>query len=100
MLLTRNFAGSLKKLIERKFFGFYYHSLICHASLHLRIFYGQTINTGKEEATFNKVKKSTNLTSNHLHGHILTKAIVRFQIQKELNGEDIQERESMICKIY
>ena len=66
----------------------------------MRTFCGQTISTGKEEATFNKLKTSTNLTSNHHHGYILTKAIVRFQIQKELNGEDIQERESMIHKIY
>ena len=40
------------------------------------------------------------MTSNNHHGHILTKAIVRFQIQKELNGEDIQERKSLIHKIY
>ena len=40
------------------------------------------------------------MTLNHQHGHVLTKAIIRFQIQKELNGEEIQERESMIHKIY
>ena len=40
------------------------------------------------------------MTSDNHHCHILTKAIVRFQIQKELNGEDIQERESIIHKIY
>ena len=100
MFLTQYFAGSLKKVTDRKCFGSYYHSLICHAPLHLRIFCGQTINTGQEEATFNKLKTSRNLTSNHHHGHILTKATIRFQIQKELNDEDIQERESMIRKIY
>ena len=40
------------------------------------------------------------MTSNNNHGYILTKVIVRFQIQKELNGEDIQKKESMIHKIY
>ena len=40
------------------------------------------------------------MTSDNHHCHILTKAIVRFQIQKELNGEDIQERKSLIHKIY
>ena len=66
----------------------------------MRIFCGCTINTEKEEATFNKLKTSTNLTSNHHSDHILTNAIVRLQMQKELNGEHIQERESMIHKIY
>ena len=51
MLLTLYFAGGLKKLRERKFFGFYYHSLICHAPLHFRIFCGRTFDTEKEEAT-------------------------------------------------
>ena len=40
------------------------------------------------------------MTSNHHSGHILINAIVRLQMQKELIGEDIQERESMIHKIY
>ena len=40
------------------------------------------------------------MTSNHHSGHILTNAIVRLQMQKELIGEDIQEKESMIHKIY
>ena len=40
------------------------------------------------------------MTSNHHSDHILTNAIVRLQMQKELNGEHIQERESMIHKIY
>ena len=66
----------------------------------MRIFCGRTINTEKEEATFNKLKTSTNLTSNHHSDHILTNAIVRLQMQKELNGQDIQDRESMIHKIY
>ena len=43
MLLTQHFAGSLKKLTERKNFGSYYHSLICHAPLHLRIFVAQLL---------------------------------------------------------
>ena len=54
----------------------------------------------KEEVTFNKLKISTNLTSNHHSDQILTNAIVRMQMQKELNGEYIQEKESMIHKIY
>ena len=54
----------------------------------------------KEEVTFNKLKISTNLTSNHHSDQILTNAIVRMQMQKELNGEHIQEKESMIHKIY
>ena len=61
MLLTQHFPGSLKKLTERKIFRSYYHCLICHTPLHLRIFCGRTINIEKEEATFNKLK--TNLTS-------------------------------------
>ena len=36
-------------------------------------FCGPTINTEKEEATFNKLKTSTNSTSNHHSDHILTK---------------------------
>ena len=100
MLLTQHFAGSQKNLTDRNFFGSYYHSLICHAPLRLRIFCGQTINTEKEEATFNKLKTSTSLTSNHHSDHILRNAIVRLQMQKELSGQDIQERESMIYKIY
>ena len=72
----------------------------CHAPLHLTIFRGRTINTGKEEATFNKLRTSTNLTSNHHSNNILKNAIVLLQMQKELNDEHIQERESMIHKIY
>ena len=40
------------------------------------------------------------MTSNYHSGHILTNAIVRSQMQKEINSEDTQERESMIHKIY
>ena len=65
MMIKIHLQGKLKTITERKFFGTYYHSLTRHAAEQYRLFSGRSTNTEKEEATFNKIKAYTNLTSNH-----------------------------------
>ena len=72
-------------MTEWKFFGAYYHSLLCYAPNQLCIFSGRAINTEKEEATFNFLKITANLTSNRKPDLVLYNCIVRFQMQNK-NG--------------
>ena len=74
------------KLTSRKLFGTYYHSLTKHASEQYRLFSGRCFNTEKEEATFNKLKISTNLTSNHHPDNVITNAIIRLQANYQLKN--------------
>ena len=83
MLIKKHIQGRLKVMTECKFFGAYYHSLLCHAPDQLRIFLGRVINTEKEGATFNLLKTTANLTSNKKPDHVLYNSVVRFQMQNE-----------------
>ena len=81
-------------LTERKFFGAYYHSLVCHSQDQYRLFSGRSINTEKEEATFHHLKTSTNLTSNHKPRHV-----IRIQERNRMN-EHSNRKESELHTLY
>ena len=70
-------------MTERKFFGAYYHLLLCYAPNQLCIFSGRAINFEKEEASFNFLKITANLTSNRKPDLVLYNRIVRFQVQNK-----------------
>ena len=65
MMIKIHLQGKSKTLTNWKFFETYYHSLKRHAAEQYGLFSGTSTNTKKEEATFNKIKVYTNLTSNH-----------------------------------
>ena len=65
MMIKIHLQGKLKTITESKFFGTFYHSLTRHAAEQDRLFSGCSTYTEKEEATFNRIKVYTNLTSNH-----------------------------------
>ena len=83
MIIKIHLQEKLKTITERKFFGTYYHSLTRHMAEQYRLFSGCSTNTEKEEATFNKIKVYTNLTSNHHPENLILNAVIRLQVNEE-----------------
>ena len=77
MLLKIHISTSLKSMTEQRFYGTYYHSLIRHSGEQYCIFSGRTSYAEKEEATFQTLKKFTNL--NHHPENIIYNALIRTQ---------------------
>ena len=76
MMIKIHLQGKWKTLTKWKFFGKYYHSLNRHAAEQYGLFSCTSTNTEKEEATFNKVKVYTNLTSNHHPENLILNAVI------------------------
>ena len=89
LFIKINVRGKVKKLINRKFFWSYYHSLICHSSQQYRIISGRWINTKSEEAAINSLKIFTNPTSNHHSDHVAVNASVQTLTKEALNPQQI-----------
>ena len=101
MLLKIHLQGCLKSLTSRKLFGSYYHSLIIHAPQQYRLVSGRTSNTESEEATFNAIKITTNLTSNHHPPNVIVNALIRLQAKDQLNENQLTpEKESKLNDMY
>ena len=100
-LQIKKFQCKIKNT-ERKFFGSYYHSLISHSPQQYRLFSGRSINAEKEEATFQHLKTSAKLTSNHHPANVISNAFIRGQSRNMLKeGEKLKENDaSIIRKIY
>ena len=83
-------------------FGSYYHSLVKHSPGQYRIFSGRLANTEKEEATFNFIKKATNLASNHHPANVIANAMVRMETRRiTMDGHSETEKtESKLTTIY
>ena len=102
MLLKINVPNDLKSLTKRKMFGSYYHSLVRHSVEQYRLFSGRTTNTECAETTFNALKTSTNLASNHHPDNVITNAIMRVQARKRIdaNSKEKSKQESYIHKLF
>ena len=99
--LKMDLRGNLKKLTREKFFRSYYHSFFCHCRQEYRVISGRTSNTESEEATFNRVKTSTNLTSNHHLDHIVLNVIIRTQAKEALTPHKLKKfKEEKVFKNY
>ena len=83
MMIKIHLQEKLKTIAKQKFFGTYYHSLTRLAAEQYRLFSGCSTNKEKEEATFNKIKVYTNLTSNHHPENLILNAVIRLQVNEE-----------------
>ena len=99
MMIKIHLQGKLKTMTERKFFGTYYHSLTRHAAEQYRLFSGRSTNTEKKEATFNKIKVYTNLTSNDHPENLILNAVIRLQVNEEFSQKSIS-KENNLSHIY
>ena len=69
------------KLTRRKFYGKYYHGLVRHAPIQLRIISGESSNAEDEERFFNSIKSITRETSSQHPSHIIGNIIIRLQAE-------------------
>ena len=84
VLIMENLGENLNVLTMRKFYGKYFHCLVTESPDQLRIVYGRTANTEKEERQFNFIKTTTNTTSNRQANHVISNALIRIQVSNEL----------------
>lgn len=95
--------GKPINLIERKFYGRYLHSLVCHAPLQHRIICSRSTNTEQQERHFNAFSGVSLATSSRRPGEIITPGIIRMQAEMQ-EGENnrrntLQEQESRLGKL-
>ena len=89
LVLKIHLQGKIKSMASRKFFGSFYDSLVKHSPEHCRNFSGRIANTEKEEATFNFLKKTTNLASNHHPADVIANATIYQPIKSVLENTTI-----------
>ena len=102
LFLKINIEGKEKSTTERKNFDIYYHSLIRHLCEQYRVFSGRSVNTEKEEATFNTLKTFTNLTSNNHPQNVIFNLLIRLQTKEILAaGEnEYDKNEEIFFTLY
>ena len=73
-----------------------------HSPEQNRLFSGRLANTEKEEATFNFIKKATNLAANHHSANVITNAMIRMEARKIIMDchSEIEKTESKLTTIY
>ena len=90
-------------LTEKKFYGRYLHSLVCHAPIQHRIICSRSTNTEQQERHFNTFASISLATSSRRPGEIITPGLIRMQAemkQGDINRRStIQEQESRLGKL-
>lgn len=90
-------------LTEKKFYGRYLHSLVCHAPIQHRIICSRSTNTEQQERHFNTFASISLSTSSRRPGEIITPGLIRMQAemkQTDVNRRStIQEQESRLGKL-
>lgn len=85
-------------LTEKKLYGHYLHSMVCHAPIQHPIICSRSTNTEQQECYFNTFMSISLATSSRRPGEIITPGLIRMQAemkQAEINGRRaIQEQES------
>ena len=73
-----------------------------HSPQQYRIFSGRLANTEKEEATFNFIKKATNLASNHHPANVIANAMIKMEPRKIImdGHSETEKTESKLTTIY
>ena len=94
-------VGKPKILTEKKFYGRYIHSLVCHAPIQHRIICSRSTNTEQQERHFNTFSGISLATSSRRPGEIITPGIKRMQVEiNETNKRStIQEQELRLGKL-
>jgi len=73
-----------KTMTCRKLYGKYFHDLISHAALQVRLISGKAVNAEDEERLFNSINGITNSTSSKRPGHIIGNLLIRLQAEEQL----------------
>ena len=94
-----NLRGNLKKLSPRKLFHNYYHSVIRDTCQENRINSARTVNTEKDEATFNSLKTIAKSTFNYHNDNIFLNFLIRLQAKDKVNSI-YSNTNSMEIKIF
>ena len=101
ILLNQMLKGKCKKITKRKMYGKYYHALFKHASEQIRIVCGRSSNTEPEERTFNFLKSTSTLTSNHHAENVVVNSIIRSQAKDMLtNNASCKDLNKEIDTLY
>ena len=90
------------KLTRRKLYGKYYHGLVRHAPIQLRIISGESNNAEDEERFFNSIKSITRETSSQHPSHIIGNIIIRLQAEhafKEQFSTSRADQDSCVKKL-
>ena len=85
LLLVECF-NKTKSLTQRKFFGQYYHSIICHAAQQYRIMPLPSSNAESEERMFKTLKEISAKMTNHKPDNVILTCFVRVQARDELKA--------------
>ena len=91
-----------KSISQRKMFGTYFHSLMCHSAQLYRIINLRSLNAEHQERTFNQLNSISQQTSNRHPQHVIDNAIIRIQAEKGVNGlmRDVtRAQESEVSKL-
>ena len=92
--------GKPKILTERKFYGRYMHSLVCHAPIQHRIIALRSTNTEQQERHFSTFSSVSLATSSRRPGESITPGMIRMQAEmKQGERNAIQEQESQLGRL-
>ena len=92
--------GKPKILTERKFYGRYLHSLVCHAPIQHRIIALRSTNTEQQERHFSTFSSVSLATSSRRPGESITPGMIRMQAEmKQGERNAIQEQESQLGRL-
>ena len=92
--------GKPKILTDRRFYGQYMHSLVCHAPIQHRIIALRSTNTEQQERHFSTFLSVSLATSSRRPGESITPGMIRMQAEmKQGERNAIQEQESQLGRL-
>ena len=92
--------GKPKILTDRRFYGQYMHSLVCHAPIQHRIIALRSTNTEQQERHFSTFLSVSLATSSRRPGESITPGMIRMQAEmKQGKRNAIQEQESQLGRL-
>ena len=89
-------------LTRRKLCGKYFHNVVSHAPIQLRIISGESSNTEDEERYFTSIKGITRETPSHPLSHIIGNILIRLQAKtmfRELFDTCREDQETFVQKL-
>ena len=86
-----------QKMSREKFFGTYFHSIVCHAAPQYELVSLRAVNAENEEIMFGQADKITGNTSNRHPNHVIPNLLLRVQAQAK-RRDTIAEQETQIQK--
>ena len=99
VLLNKVVRMNTSPLSTRCFYGKYYHALIAHAAVMLRMVSGIAANTEEEERAFNTIKTITSSTSNYHADHIILNNMIRIQCKDKFYAGYNNAEQNSVMKL-